>query len=944
MILWHTTMAAIAQMQNALRNEVRDLKIKIVELETAEAENSKLRKELSTVKKAGEDQKAQLELDFLNRMADIARENSSRVKDLEGKLAEHTRVNRRLNNEIHTSETPEMVNARIQVIEKEHQREIAQIANQKQADLERLQYQLRVVQTKRDEMTRQMEETMVDLELKGKKVDSLELELAMAGGNEFSSTEVQRKLRLANEENRRLKKEMECIEQGMTSKPPPADKYSQGAVKRLEKENDALRNAVQQAGLAKKNQDISILQLERRNNDLKMSLQKLEKHVNGEIVNNIGPGDSNSVDLERQRNSVDMERERQKMEMALREAKAAWKKEKKKNEELNLELQTVRAAKTESNTDLALLEKRNESLLMTCEKLEKEVDEVRTESEQSVNENSLLSREITEVQSLLRLAERENGELAAKICSLETMTQERETTASTPQKRASTMIQQMEQNLKREKVINDGMTAKIRKQGSNRDMDSSMSEHGAAAMSLLREDNRKLNEDVNQLQQKLEKERKLSRGLRREISNANASSTDDAFQRSEGARMPLSSPSPGPAMLRQVKEDGTPSSRGSVRGIAAIFESGNIQSPPIQTIQKPRGSLSSKKAAVSSDEVKALKRDLQLERDQMKDLEEELTRQCEINCSLLKEINALSMEMETKRLHQASKFKAGSQDGVDEMAEKDLKSRMDTLVFELSSVTKVKEDLEAQDRVNKDKFALLQAKVNGKVKEFEKIHNNDQRAVQQLEQQVAHLEEELVQSLALVENLKNQLNAQEGSDQTTQEKGEMLKIKQILQEKESTIARITNEKEQLVLSMNDMTSYRRDEIEELQGEVMQMKSQASEKSREVESLKAKLEQRNYGLMKIKRGDDKDSEKLVKENNALLQKLAESSTERIAAEAKLKQFINDKGTSSKSVQILRERNAALKFEVEKLTKKLAKISGNTPKPMGPEPVEARRVAI
>jgi chromosome segregation ATPase len=919
-------MAAIAGMQNALRGEVRELKLKIVQLETAEADNLRLRKDLSSAKQGGEDEKAQLELDFLNRLADIARENNTRVTELEGKLAEHTRVNRRLNNEIVTSETPEMVNARIQAIEKEHQREIAQIVNQKNADMERLQYQLRVVQTKRDDMTRKLEETMVDLEWKDKKFDSLELELAL-GGN--GSEDVQRMLRLANEENRQLQKQMASMEQELKSKNVAGDNHMKETVHRLEKENSSLRDAIQQAESGKKNQDISIVQLERRNHDLKMSLQRLEKQVNGGN-SNISYGDDTSVDLERKY---------QQLEVALQETKAALKVAKKRNEELNYELQKASTAKIESNPDLNLLEKRNESLVMTCEKLENEVDEVRGETQKAVRENALLLREIKEVQSLLRSTEKENTELTNKVFNLEASIQKREAKPIAPQKRTSTTIRQMEKNLKREKEINNGITAKFRKQYSNRDMDSSKSEFGNTDMNSLREENRKLNGDVNQLQQKLEKERKMSRDLRLEISDMRATTKENSSKSKERVRVPLSSPSLG----RQAEEEGTPSSRGSVRGIAALFENANFQSPALEASPKPRASFT-RKAPVASDEVKGLKRDLGLERTQVTELEEELTRQCEINCSLLKEISALSLEMEAKRIDQSRNFKTGSQDNVNEKEVKNLKSQMDDLVSELSSVTEKKDELEAQDLANQENFASLQRQVNNKVKEFENIHANDKKAIQRLQRQVTHLEEEISETLALVEDLKQKLNAQEGSSSQGAKQGDLLEMKKIIQEKESMIGRITSEKEQLVLSMNGMAGYRKGEIEELQSELMQMESRISEKSRLVESLNGKLEQRNYGMQRIKRGDDNESQRLEKENSNLRQKLLEGSAERRAAEAKLMQFINDKGTSSKSVQILRERNAALKFEVEKLTKKLARMSGNKPNKMDPEAMEVIRVAI
>ena len=186
----------------------------------------------------------------------------------------------------------------------------------------------------------------------------------------------------------------------------------------------------------------------------------------------------------------------------------------------------------------------------------------------------------------------------------------------------------------------------------------------------------------------------------------------------------------------------------------------------------------------------------------------------------------------------------------------------------------------------------MQDKVNEKARQFERIHNADREENERLQHQIELIEEELSNTLDLLED------------------------------KETTIERITNEKEQLILSMNGMASGKtRGELERLQTKLQQMTKQAGNQTREIQELKAKLEE------KEERGNYGNVAKLRTENSELRERLTLASTDLKVAEARVKEFITDKGTSSKSVSILRDRNATLKFEVEKLSKKLKQLSDN-----------------
>ena len=66
-----------------------------------------------------------------------------------------------------------------------------------------------------------------------------------------------------------------------------------------------------------------------------------------------------------------------------------------------------------------------------------------------------------------------------------------------------------------------------------------------------------------------------------------------------------------------------------------------------------------------------------------------------------------------------------------------------------------------------------------------------------------------------------------------------------------------------------------------------------------------------------------------ENRQLRIRLKEALAQRSQAENRLQRYLSERGTNgvpSKPVQVLRQRNAALKNEVERLTRKVEKLSG------------------
>lgn len=164
-----------------------------------------------------------------------------------------------------------------------------------------------------------------------------------------------------------------------------------------------------------------------------------------------------------------------------------------------------------------------------------------------------------------------------------------------------------------------------------------------------------------------------------------------------------------------------------------------------------------------------------------------------------------------------------------------------------------------------------------------------------------------------------------------------------LAEKEEAIDRMEEEKVQMRSNVANMSSSKKDQLEELQSELFDMSSKNRNQSREIIMLKTKIDEMDAirddrfekqqdrieeledEITKLysegSRKFDKESvSKLQAENHHLRETLRELKLER----RQLRDRLDSEKSSSRSSQVLRERNAKLKHEVEKLTRRLKKL--------------------
>jgi uncharacterized coiled-coil DUF342 family protein len=149
--------------------------------------------------------------------------------------------------------------------------------------------------------------------------------------------------------------------------------------------------------------------------------------------------------------------------------------------------------------------------------------------------------------------------------------------------------------------------------------------------------------------------------------------------------------------------------------------------------------------------------------------------------------------------------------------------------------------------------------------------------------------------------------------------------------------------------MTDLSFSRKDEVHELQAEIIDLSTKTKAQEREIQTLKMKIDdyekqidsssnkyiQRITDLeeeidgMKIlsKRLVEPDAlESLKSENMKLRECVRELKLERRSLNERVDVLMSER-TGSKSTQILQKRNTALKDEVEKLTKRLKKLEAS-----------------
>lgn len=235
-------------------------------------------------------------------------------------------------------------------------------------------------------------------------------------------------------------------------------------------------------------------------------------------------------------------------------------------------------------------------------------------------------------------------------------------------------------------------------------------------------------------------------------------------------------------------------------------------------------------------------------------------------------------------------------------------------------------------------------------KEMQKLESNAEDEIEKLRVQLKKAElissEKDLAHSAKIEKLEEELETLEksGAKETLKLRLELEEMQAALSKKSEDIQRLESEKGH----MTRVTNSRKIEIDELQTELIDLTAKTGSQLREIQVLKMRIEDheafklerekkhqhRVLGLeeeirtvrMDATAAQGEDMERLQSENQTLRDSMRIVKCERRALEERLDSIMSERSTS-KSAQVLRDRNTALKGEVEKLTKRLKKMESS-----------------
>jgi len=244
-----------------LQKEVLELRKKVVMLETAESDNNRLRKEMSIFKMYMQEEKSKFELDFMNQLSEVIRENAMKMEELTCQLQESKSVNRALSEQFKPPSDHGQTS------------QPANESNSEISEVERMRKQLHDAETSRDDLFKKLEESKKSLNDLKRSTNNFP-KLALKKKHEAPTiyqTQKDRDMTRFEDENRALKSTVALLEKKNNEFKVEINDYNRRnssdsdgrekdvVISKLEKEIKALKN--------------SSMQMENESRDLKDSLR-----------------------------------------------------------------------------------------------------------------------------------------------------------------------------------------------------------------------------------------------------------------------------------------------------------------------------------------------------------------------------------------------------------------------------------------------------------------------------------------------------------------------------------------------------------------------------------------------------------------------------------------------------------------------------------------------
>lgn len=405
------------------------------------------------------------------------------------------------------------------------------------------------------------------------------------------------------------------------------------------------------------------------------------------------------------------------------------------------------------------------------------------------------------------------------------------------------------------------------------------------------------------------------------------------------------SPPPPPPQATPPKWSKTPHEppRTPVRGMIEKFEritasgASSRESVPTDCRSSPSPQIIQDESdiSMSSGEAEAFRQKAAADSEQVRLLQDQLQRQSEIIGELRAEIATLTATRGMQAILVEKEHAHKSRD--DEETIQSLEMEVDDLRTKLESETELvkalREELNilALDKIHhqEEKDSTIEGQRAQRI-EMNKLAN----AVTAAQMETANIEREAKARIKELEEEIDTINA-EVEEELAAKQGEIESLQMRLDDQLENVKRMEQEREQICTNINTISNSKKQEIDELHEELMKQTALAAEQSREIDSLMVQVERQKdateeleYLRFKVRDLEKKSSsevrrpemDKVLADNHKLNESLRKMGMERRALQEKLSAVMSEK-TSSKSVQVLRERNSSLKKEVERLSRRI-----------------------
>ena len=385
---------------------------------------------------------------------------------------------------------------------------------------------------------------------------------------------------------------------------------------------------------------------------------------------------------------------------------------------------------------------------------------------------------------------------------------------------------------------------------------------------------------------------------------------------------------------RAELEQQTLEGRMPVRDIAAKFERSIASGSSCGVSSRDRPTDESD-ISVSSCEAEAFAHNADSKSHQVRELQDKLQKQSELVGELQAEIATLTATRGALAIKMEKEYAQKSRDDDEKIAF--LTSQLQDTRCQLEAETELVQALREELNIfAMEKVACMEDRASPEREKTLAVERNKMaNAVTAAQIEKANMERELVNTIRELEDTIETMNAEIDAELAAKQE-EVDALQRKLDNEIEIVKRMEKEREQICTNINSISNSKKIEFDELHEELMAKSAIAAAQAREINSLMIQVEKQKdasedleYLRVKVRELEKKanesgasrdELEKLSAENQRLNDILRKMSLERRALQEKLSAVISEK-SASKSVQVLRERNAALKKEVERLSKRV-----------------------